>query len=146
MMEIAQAHWERVSESVDILPDGRVIVDDEHWFTVDRAGRFFEPDNEPIAVLAPDGQLVGKDNTAWGNVGIQSAALPGSVEAWLTLDPQGQVIRYDADGDRHPDGAWAGCGSALRTCTAVTHVVSILEARRRPHVGFGIGFGVGFGR
>jgi hypothetical protein len=115
-------------------------------FSIDRAGRVFEPDHDPIAVLQADGAVIGRDDAALGIVGLRNASLPGNTTAWLTVGPQGEVIRYDEDGDRHPEGGWSGCETAPRTCTLVTHLIDLEDMRRRPRVGVGIGIGLGFGR
>lgn len=134
---------------IDIMPDGKVLSDGEHLFTVDRAGRIYEPDNDPIAVLQADGQLLGKSDTSLGKIGLRNASLPGKEVAWLSLGDLGDVQRFDPDGDPHPDGAWAGCGPAIRTCTLATHIITLVETRRPrgygtygPSVGIGIGFGM----
>ena len=82
------------------------------YVPVDRAGRIYEPDDNPIAVLQADGQLVGSD-TSMGKIGLRNASLPGKRVAWLSLGEQGEVQRFDAEGEAHPDGAWAGCGPAI---------------------------------
>lgn len=117
---------------------------DGHPFLgIDAAGRVFETDGDPIALLEPDGNLVGNDRTAMGHVGAQSAAFPGSTTAWVTIGPRGEVTRYDSDGERIADGFWQGCtGAALQTCTLVTHMALLRDWERRPHVGIGIGIGV----
>jgi hypothetical protein len=147
-IDLPNARWYREHDGavVDLLADGRVFVDNDHWFTVDHAGRIFEPDHEPIAILAPDGQLLGKNGVSLGFVGLRNAALPGQRNAWIALDERGEVHRYEPDGESQRDGAWTGCGAALRACTVTTHLVSLLEAERRPRVGVGFGFGVMLGR
>jgi hypothetical protein len=144
-VEIPQARWTRGDSIAEIMPDGRVIVDGSHAFSIDRAGRVFEPDNSPIAILSPDGRLIGKDDVLLGVVGVHNSSLPGHTQAWLTVGTQGEVIVYDDDGDRKSAGAWTGCGPAVRTCTLVTHVVAMASVRRRGNVGVGFGFGAGRG-
>jgi hypothetical protein len=129
----------------EITPDGRVIVDGSHSFSIDRTGRVFEPDNSPIALLEPDGRLIGKDDVLLGVVGLHNASLPGHTQAWLTVGEHGEVITYDDEGERHASGAWTGCGQAVRTCTLVTHVIVMATTRRRGNVGVGMGFGAGMG-
>lgn len=145
-LEIRRAHWERRGQSVDLLEDGRVYIDGVHRFSIDRAGRVFEPDGEPVAVLQPSGLLIAKDDRVMGHIGIANAALPGVATAWLSIGPQGEVVRYADDGERLADGLWTGCAPAPRACTLTTHVIALDELRRRPRVSFGIGIGVGFGR
>lgn len=144
-IDVPRAHWARADRSIDVVEDGRVMIDGEHAFTIDRAGRVYEPDGDPIAVLQPDGALVGKDGRLMGQIGVANAALPGAGTAWLTLGPRGEVVRYDDEGERSADGAWMGCGPAVRTCTLVTHLVELREMERRPRMGIGIGIGMGVG-
>jgi hypothetical protein len=144
-VDIPAARWTRADRTVDVVADGRVMIDGDHAFTIDRAGRVYEPDGDPIAVLQPDGSLVGNDGRMLGQIGVMNAALPGASAAWLTVGPRGEVIRYDDEGERSADGAWMGCGPAVRTCTLVTHLVELREMERRPRVGVGIGIGMGVG-
>ena len=95
--------------------------------------------------MEPDGRLVGRDDRPLGQVGLHNSSLPGRQTAWLALGDQGDVTRFDDEGGRHADGAWAGCGTSLRTCTLVSHFTLVLAEARRPHVGVGIGIGVGVG-
>jgi hypothetical protein len=131
------------------MPDGRVLSEGDHMFTIDRAGRVYEPDSDPIAVLQADGRLLGKNDTSLGKIGVRNASPPGQGIAWVSLGEQGEVVHFDTDGDQHPDGAWSGCGAAIRTCTLATHIISLAESRRTrgslgggPGVGIGIGFGM----
>jgi len=148
-IDIPRARWTRGPQLIDIMPDGKVLRDGEHMFTIDRAGRIYEPDNEPVAVLQPDGRVVGKDNASFGKIGLRNAALPGQPVAWLAIGEKSEVIHFDASGNGEVDGVWAGCGAAVRTCSLVAHLVSFGELPRRggymsPHVGFGMGVGVMF--
>jgi hypothetical protein len=128
------------------MPDGTVLVDGDRWLRVDAAGRVYDAEGEPFAVLEGDGQIVGTDDAALGSLTTYTSSLPGSRAPWVTYSQGGVVVHYDDDGDPHADGTWTGCDSAARTCTLVTHIVYLLEARRRPHFGIGIGVGVGVGR
>ena len=143
---IARARWERGSDTVDVLPDGRVLVDGDHVFTLDAAGRIMNADHGSLALLHPDGTLIGNDEQRLGQVGIASASPPGSAAAWLTVAPTGEVTFYDPEGGRSLGGAWSGCeGPMFRTCTLVSHMVAMRDVARRPRVGVGIGVGFGFG-
>jgi hypothetical protein len=146
-LDIPRARWTRENRVIDIMPDGKVLADGEHLFTLDRAGRVYEPDNDPIAVLQPDGQLVGTGDTSLGKIGLRNASLPGKAVAWLSLGDQGDVQRFDPEGDPHPDGAWAGCGASVRACTLTTHIITLVESRRPRGYGYGpsVGIGIGFG-
>lgn len=146
-LDIPRARWSHGDWVIDVMPDGRVLGNGEHLFTIDAAGRVFDVDNDPIALLEMDGQLVGKDETNLGRVGLRNASPPGVEFAWLTLDDMGRVVRFDPEGGPHPDGAWSGCGRALRTCTLVTHAIALSQTRGRSgvQVGVGVGVGAGFG-
>ncbi len=140
---IPRARWERHGEVVDILPDGRVLVDGEHAFTVDGAGRVYEPNNEPVSVLEPDGRLRGKDDADLGEVGLMSAAPKGSKYAWVVIAPNGHVTTYDEEGRPRHDGVWSGCvGESVQTCTLVSHLLVERHVRRAHGPRFGIGIGV----
>ena len=144
-VDIPRARWDRGGHVVEIMPEGQVVADGDHLFTLDRAGRVFQPDNEPIALLQADGRLLGKDDAMLGTIGLHNSSLPGRAQAWLTVGERGEVVFYDEEGDRHPAGGWVGCGPAVRTCTLVTHVIGLSEARSRGHVGVGVGVGTGVG-
>ena len=126
------------------MPDGKVLREGEHLFTLDRAGRIYEPDNEPVAVLQPDGRVLGKSDQLLGKIGLRNAAQPGQPTAWLAIDEKSEVLHFDGSGRAEIDGGWVGCGMAVRTCTLVTHLVSFGELPRQrayvyPHVGVGVG-------
>lgn len=145
-VDIPRAYWHRPGYVVTLLEDGRVFVDGRHALSVDSAGRAFEPDGDAIAVLQPDGLLVGRGDRALGQIGLRNAALPGRRIAWLSVEASGEVIRYAPNGERFHDGVWQGCEAAPRVCTMVTHLIGLEELRARPRVSVGIGIGVGFGR
>lgn len=139
-LALGQASWDRDGDVIEIRPDGTVVEDDSVIFQIDRVGRVYHEDGDPIAILLPSGQLVGENDTNMGEVGAISAAFPGAAYAWLSLHPSGHVIRYDRDGNEYHDGAWTGCqGPMMLTCTLVTHVVALREWQRRPRVGVGVG-------
>jgi hypothetical protein len=146
-LDIPRARWTQGGGVIDVMPDGRVLANGDHLFTIDAAGRVFDRDNDPIALLEVDGQLVGKDDVILGKVGLRNASPPGVEFAWLTIDDAGTVVRFDPEGGPHPDGAWSGCGAALRTCTLSTHLIALAQARGRSgsRMRFGLGLGVGSG-
>ena len=151
-LEIPHARWTLNDGATELLPDGRVQVNAEHLFTIDAAGRIFDPDANPIALLEPDGRLVGPDDVPLGFVGSQSASPPGSQEAWISLQPSGELIAYDADGHPMSLGGWVGqCGATPRTrqvCVLVSHLMVLRmrqQARSGPTVGAGVGVGMGRG-
>ena len=144
---IGRARWERGADTVDITEDGRVLIDGDHVWTLDAAGRVMDPDKDPVALLAADGRLMGNGDEPLGQIGMANASPPGGSAAWLSLAPTGQVVLYDPEGERRAGGGWAGCqGPVFRTCTLVTHLVVFREMQRRPRVGFGLGVGVGIHR
>ena len=148
-VEVPAARWVRSETmTVDVLPNGKVTVNGEHELTIDRAGRVFDPNGVAIALLEPDGKLVGPGDSSLGEVGASSASLPNEKTAWLTLLPTGEVVRYDDLGGKASMGAWIGqCQMTPRTrqvCLLVTHLVATRQ--RNPNQGgitFGLGVGVG---
>jgi hypothetical protein len=147
-LELGAARWERDgAEPVELCPDGRVLIDGDVLFVVDRVGRVTNDEYEPYAVLLPDGQLVGNDDVSLGRLGVTNASPPGAVEAWLAVLPDGNVVYFDADGERSSGGSWRGCnGPVLRTCTLVTQLLAVASSRgMRSGVGIGVGVGVGVG-
>jgi hypothetical protein len=145
-LALGAARWERESGAhVELRPDGRVFVDGDLVFVVDRVGRVANDDYDAYAVLLPDGQLVGSDDVSLGRIGTTNASPPGAVQAWLALTPDGKVTYFDADGERSFGGVWQGCdGPVLRTCTLVTQLLAVANSRG-PRTGVGIGVGVGVG-
>jgi hypothetical protein len=144
-LALQPATWKTASDgTVELRADGKVYVNGAASFTLDRAGRVFDPDNQPMAILLPDGNLVGTDDVSFGRIGFSNAAPPGRETAWIAVLPDGSVSRFDPDGDRLPDGAWIGCnGAAHRTCTLVTHLIELdrmAASRGAVFVGFGVGF------
>jgi len=148
-LDIPRARWDLGDGVIDVMPDGRVLGNGAHLFTIDAAGRVFDVENDPIALLEMDGRLVGKDEASLGHVGLRNASPPGVQFAWLTLDDTGTVVRFDPEGAPHPGGTWSGCGPALRTCTLTSHVIALTQARgrrtSRVHLGIGMGMGTGMG-
>ena len=114
-----------------------------HVWSVDRVGRVVDGDNEPVALLLPDGNLAGTDHRGLGYIGEANTAPPGDPHAWVSIDPSGQVIRFDSDGNRYSGGLWSGCaGPQVRVCALVTRLVALRELAQRPNVSVGVGFGV----
>jgi hypothetical protein len=144
---LGRARWERGSDTVDLFPDGRVVVDGDTLWVIDPAGRVTDADRDPVGVVFSDGRFLGTDDAGLGIVGTASASPPGSGTAWLSVAPTGEVILYDSEGGRSPGGGWSGCqGPLARTCTLVTHLVVFRDFQRRSRVGVGFGFGVGIRR
>ena len=144
---LPRARWSLGDVAIDVMPDGRVLGNGDHLFSMDAAGRVFDDDNDPIALLEADGRLVGKDDRNLGYVGLRNASPPDGQVAWLTIEDSGNVVRFDPEGNPFPGGVWSGCGPALRTCTLTTHIFALLQARARggSRVRFGVGMGVGTG-
>lgn len=146
-LTVTPARWDAGDDTIEILANGQVLENGDVIFAVDRAGRIVDEDNEPVAILLPDGHLVGTERAHLGRVGVHNASPPGATVAWLALLPNGQVLFFNREGDREPQGVWQGCrGPQHRTCTLVTHVVTLRqhEGRRSPGPSFGVGVGVGF--
>lgn len=140
------ARWDLGDTSIELRPDGQVWIDGDVAFVIDGAGRVYDPELAPLALLEPDGRLVGTDDRDLGVVGSMHASSPGRQEAWLSLLPDGTVLRYDEDGDRYAGGLWQGCQgspSASQACVLVTHLVTIEAEARRRRSGSGFGFGIG---
>ncbi len=147
-LDIPRARWVWGSTTVDVAPDGKVLVNGEHELNVDRAGRVFDVEGQPVALLEPDGRLTGPDDRPLGNVGAMHASPPDQETAWLSVLGSGEVIRYDDEGERSAFGVWLGCNVSPRahqTCTLITHLLGmrLREAAERPTPGFSIGVGVG---
>jgi hypothetical protein len=139
-LQLGEAQWTRNDDVIELKSDGSVLEDDDVLFRVDRVGRVYEQDGDPIGILLPTGDLVGEDNVSLGEAGAVSAAAPGEAFAWLSLARDGTVVRYDQDGDRFADGQWSGChGPLLPTCTLVTHIIAYQEWKRRPRMSVGVG-------
>lgn len=147
-LEIPAARWVRGDATVELYPDGKLRINGEHEATLDRAGRLFDTDAQPIALLLPDGRLVGPDDAPLGFVGQATASLPDARTAWLAIQLTGEVVRFEDDGAPVSMGAWVGaCRATPRTmqvCTLITHVVAT-KLRSGPRVGFSFGVGVGIG-
>jgi hypothetical protein len=146
-LSLPWARWDMGDAIIELRPDGTVLLDGEPSFVLDAAGRVYDPELAPLALLEPDGRLVGGDDRALGVVGSMHASLPGASEAWLSLMPDGTVVRYGDEGDRIAGGRWEGCQGppqAAQACVLVTHLVLLdAELRRRQRGGPGFGFGIG---
>lgn len=138
--------WQRDDERIEILPNGTVLRDGAVYLRLDPAGRVTDDEGEPVALFFADGQVAGSDDMPLGRVGMNSAAPPDRVSAWVTIAPNGVVVWFSSDGDTRIDGAWRGChGQAKRACTLVTHMVGLERYRRNPEPSLGVGVGIGVG-
>lgn len=142
---LPNARWERDDEVIEIRRSGEVLEDGTVVFELDRVGRVVDDDRDPVALLLPSGTLAGTDDQGLGHVGHANASPPFGSYAWLSVRPDGAVLRFASDGERSFDGRWEGCqGAALRTCTLVTHLFALRNHGRQPSTSVGIGVGVGF--
>lgn len=144
---LPEARFERGrGDPIVIHSDGRVLQDDDLLFSLDAAGRVFDEDNEPLALLNEDGSISGPDEVYYGRIGMQNASPPWSSTAWLRIRSDGKVALYDSDGEAQYGGRWTGCEvPKTRACTLVTHLLALEAYRRRESdVQVGIGIGVGF--
>lgn len=124
---IPHAVWRTGVHSIDLLNDGRVMVNGTASFVIDQAGRVQDAEGQPVALLLPNGRLIGPQGEDLGVVGPVTAALPGANVAWLGLLPSGEVVRYDDNGATQSGGQWMGCGGyapSLQACLLVTHLVA----------------------
>jgi hypothetical protein len=146
-LAIAPARWDRPDEdAIEIRPDGQVLEDGKLVFVIDRVGRVVDDDYDPLAILLPDGRVVSNDHRLLGQVGVANAAPPWATNAWLAVMPDGTVTQFDEEGDREFAGRWRGCAGAMhRTCTLVSHLISLRDYRPPPESGVGIGIGIGVG-
>lgn len=146
---MTQATWERpYAPVVELLSDGRVFVGGDLFWTVDGAGRVVDSEGKPVAMLEQDGSVEGLDHKHLGGVDLNSAAPPGSEYAWLTMDQQGVVTRYDSEGTAFLAGIWRGCdGPAQQTCMLISHLLSFSTQwqQRESNVGVSVGVGIGVG-
>jgi len=150
-LEIPKARWVIGTATVDLIPDGKILINGEHELTIDRGGRVYDEDSQAVALLEPDGRLVGPDDEPLGVVGAMHASRPGEQNAWISVAPSGEVVSYDDEGERHLAGVWIGCNASPRThqvCTLVTHLLAMRmkatsERGDSSGVSFGIGVGVG---
>jgi hypothetical protein len=144
LLTLADAQWERRNGvRVELRADGTVLENGRKILLLDPVGRIVDRRHEPVALLSPAGTLIGAGDEPLGHVGLRNAAPPNSGTAWLALAENGAVTRFTADGDRRSDGAWTGCtGHVVRTCTLISHLITLANAPRRQAPSFGVGVGV----
>lgn len=156
LLDVPRARWVVGASIVEVFPDGRVMLNDSQEMTVDRGGRVYDTNNDPIALIEPNGDVVGPGDKPLGNVGVLHAAQADEKHAWLSVLPSGEVVRYSDEGDKSSLGVWIGCESsysAHQTCTLISHLLAqrILSATRNPqglmpsNLGYGPGYYPGFG-
>ena len=130
-----RATWTHASHTIELYPDGKVIINGREALIIDARGRVMDADSNPVALLRPDGRLIGANNEDWGAVGPTAAALPGTKNVTLAIAPNGQVIRYGSDNEQRPLGSWAGCSTyavTLQACMLVTYLVATYYQPSRP--------------
>lgn len=151
-LDVLPSRWVLRDGNVEIAADGKVTINGELELTVDRAGRVYDPDAKPVALLQVDGRVVGPNDAPLGFVGALSAALPNEQTAWLSIQPTGEVIQF-VEGARSSEGVWVGgCNYSWRsrqTCMLVSHLVGMRLKDRRvsayPRSGYPYGMTPGYG-
>jgi hypothetical protein len=149
-LDVPRARWVRGDAVIEVARNGAVYVNGDHELTVDRAGRVYEADGTPVALLQADGRLIGPDDEDLGVVGAARASLPGNdAVAWLGLYPTGELVIYGDEGQRLALGVWLGCTDSPRvaqTCVLISHLMAqqLRQRSQAPAMSFGVGVGVGF--
>jgi hypothetical protein len=128
---LPEANWARNDEGdIRLRRDGRVLVDGDLWLTLDSAGRVFDADREPLALLETNGHLAGNEQEHLGRIGLHNASPPWTNVAWLRVARDGTVVAFGSDAEPVHLGTWRGCnGPAVRACTLVSHLV-LLDSLR----------------
>jgi hypothetical protein len=143
---VPEAQWrDEDGTVVDVRRDGAVLVNGGLLFSLDPAGRVYDQKGSGVAVLLTDGHLRGSDDTDLGIIGVGNAAPPRRGTAWISVQENGDVIYADDEGARHGYGKWKGCeGASRRTCTLVTHLVTLhrqtVQTASTTWVGMGMGY------
>ncbi|UQA61292.1 hypothetical protein [Polyangium aurulentum] len=126
-LDVPRARWIVGNASVEVFPDGRILINDEHELTVDRGGRVYDPSHEAVGLLEPDGRLVGPGDKPLGNVGVLHASRAEEANAWISVLPTGEVVRYGDNSERLTLGVWIGCNQSYashQTCTLISHLLA----------------------
>lgn len=140
-LDLVSARWTYDGDTVELRPMGHyaeVLVDGDVELVIDRVGRVYTRYQHPLALLEPDGRLVGHEQELLGVVGSSYAALPGKANAWLALAPDGRVTKYADDGTSKASGQWLGCSVtpfAQQACLLVSYMLYFDdEGERAPHL------------
>lgn len=140
-LDLVTARWSYDGDAVELRPRGdyaEVIVDGDVEIIIDRVGRVYTSYQEPVALLEPDGRLVGHNQELLGTVGSSYAAMPGQANAWLAIAPDGRVTKFEANGTQKPVDPWAGCAVtpyAQQACLLVTYLLFFDdEGQRAPEL------------
>ena len=148
LLEIPRARWVVATSVVEVFPDGRVLLNQTQEMSVDRGGRVWDTNNDPVALLEPTGQVMGPGDKLLGNVGLLHASRGDEPNAWLSVLPTGEVVQYGDDGSRSSLGVWVGCSQTYRshqTCTYLSHILAprILTALQNNQGMWNRGMGLG---
>lgn len=145
---IPEAQWrDEDGTQVDIRKDGAVLVNGGLLFSLDPAGRVYDQKGAGAAVLLANGHLAGAESADLGVIGVGNAAPASRNEAWISVQPNGDVLYVEDDGSRHAYGRWKGCdGGFRRTCTLVTHLVTLHRLNVQSASNVWVGMGAGFYR
>jgi hypothetical protein len=140
---LGDAKWFTEGGTIEVLARGYVLFSGRLVFVIDRVGRVVDADYAPVALLMPDGELIGTDSTDLGRIGLRNGAPPDQETAWFTIKEDGEVTFFDRSGERLDAGHWTGCDERmLRTCTLVSHLAFLRAARRQRPMGPGYGPGM----
>lgn len=147
VLELPRARWIVATTVVDLFPDGRVLLNDNQQMTMDRGGRVWDSNNEPVALLEPTGNVVGPGDKPLGMVGLVHASKAGEQNAWLSVLPTGEVVQYGDDGTRSSLGVWVGCNQTYPShyaCTYLTHLLApqILNSLQANRTMYPYGYGM----
>lgn len=128
-LHLVAAQWQFKGDPVDVRSRGdyaEVLVDGNVEWVIDRVGRLYDQNQRPVAVLDAEGRLVMAKDQLMGVVGSQFATKPGRGSAWLSLTPEGDVVKYGVDGRQELSGRWVGCNVSVyarQACLLVSYVI-----------------------
>jgi hypothetical protein len=128
-LHLVAAQWQFKGDPVDVRSRGdyaEILIDGDVEWVVDRVGRLYDKNQRPVAVLDADGRLVMAKDQLMGVVGSQYATKPGRGSAWLSLTPEGDVVKYGLDGRQELAGRWVGCNVSVyarQACLLASYVI-----------------------
>jgi hypothetical protein len=131
---IKQMSWKTgAGEEVVVTEDGKVTSDGDHIFTIDRAGRVYDDDKEPVALLLPDGTVEGSEQTSRSDRRHERGA-PGGGTAGSPSYRTGRSstsIRTESGLRTAPGGdATARSIGPARWCRTCTRCIGSLRRRK----------------
>ncbi|MBK8255780.1 MAG: hypothetical protein IPK82_24320 [Polyangiaceae bacterium] len=135
---VPTAAWRVSWLNVDLAQDGSVYMNGTLSFQIDAVGRVIDANGDPVALLQPDGKLIGTMGEDMGSVGPTTAAESGSAYATLAILPSGEVVHFEGGPQTTSRGGWTGCGvyaPSLQACMLVTHLISTRFPPRAPNTG-----------